>query len=289
MKKSFILSLVMVVVLIASLATATYAWYTAQTVVSTTTTTISAAETGETLVIDNQYISDPTYAGNSVTLTMSQSINPMIIDAAAFPTGSTAKSSLAFLTTTLNNLGQATASGVAGEPSVLTAVSGTGSTGVYGKAIYVANPGKADATYGVKVTISDGVNKGLRVAVFEAAQIKEAYADASAETAALNAATLVGIWAPASETIGYMDTIAQGTQFSSGAFAGESKQALGSGLALQSGKFSGDLTLDAYNNTAIANRAYFVVAWFEGSDLTNEFAGQDATFTLEFNIAHANA
>lgn len=275
MKKSFILSLVMVVVLIASLATATYAWYTSQTVVNTTATTISVAETGATLVIADTAVTDATYAVNEVALTMNQAINPMIIDSAAALTTATKYSEMVFLTTTLNNQAKASAAGSAGTPSTITTV--TDGVGETGTAIYVANPGKAEATYYVRVTITDtSSNNGLRVAVF----------GGTAATAD-DDLTLVGIWAPtADKEVGYMDAIAQGTQYYavSGLFTGENTMTdtIVFASAAQSTTVQ---TLAAYDNSTIANNKYLVKAWYEGDNVTNTYAGGTAQFAIEFNIA----
>jgi len=297
MKKSFILSLVMVVILIASLATATYAWYTTQTVVNVTSTTVYTAETGATLVISDTFVSDPTWSVNSVTLTMGgadaeHGINPMVIDSDAALTTDTAYEDLAFLTTTLNNAKKANAAGTAGTPATLTAV--TDGVGEAGTVIYVANPGKSAATYYVKVTFTDSAttNNGLRVAVFKTASITAAYADTDAQNEAIDAATLVGIWAPSGAQVGYMDAIAQGTQFytGSGLFTDEEvmTQAANSGIIFNAGTFSTNAqTLAAYNNTAITNNVYTVVAWYEGGDVTNAYAGLASSFTVEFNISNS--
>jgi hypothetical protein len=291
MKKSFILSLVMVVVLIASLATATYAWYTAQTRVDVTATTIYTAETSDTLVISDTIVTDPTWAANSVTLTMGGAsagtgINPMLIDSGAALSTATKFSELAFLTTTLDAQGKANG-GSEGAPANLTAV--TDNVDETGTLIYVANPGKSAATYYVKVTFAnEGVtNKGLRVAIFKTASITAAYADASAQETAVNNATLVGIWAPTGEKVGYMDTIAAETQFTSGVgFTGENFMQTNdpSAIVFASGAFSTTAqTLAAYDNTNITNNAYTVVAWYEGDKVNNGYAGLASSFTIEFN------
>jgi hypothetical protein len=273
MKKSFILSLVMVVVLIASLATATYAWYTAQTVVTTTATTISVAETGATLVIADTAVADATYAGNSVTLTMNQAIQPMVIDSAAALTTATTYSGTTFLTTTLNNLAQASGAGP-GTPSTITTV--TDGVGETGTAIYVANPGKAEATYYVRVTITDtSSNNGLRVAIFGGTA---ATADADL--------TLVGIWAPTGDKeVGYIDAIDAGTQYYAGSGLFDGEATMTDTIVFASGSQSTTVqSLAAYDNSTIANNKYLVKAWYEGDNVTNTYAGGSAQFAIEFNI-----
>lgn len=297
MKKSFILSLVMVVILIASLATATYAWYTTQTVVTVSSTTVYTAQTGATLVISDTFVSDPTWSVNEVTLTMggydaAHGINPMVINSGSGLSTATTYENFAFLTTTLNNAKKANAAGEAGSPAKLTAV--TDGVGDPGTVIYVANPGKADATYYVKVTFaanSSTTNNGLRVAVFKTASITAAYVDDEQDDA-IDDATLVGIWAPSGKQVGYMNAIAAGTQFdtTSGLFTGESVMTTtnASGIIFNSGSFSTNAqTLAAYDNTNITNNVYTVVAWYEGGDVTNQYAGLASSFTIEFNISNS--
>jgi hypothetical protein len=275
MRKSFILSLVMVVVLIASLATATFAWYTSQTQVNVDSTTLYTASTDASLVISDHAVDDIAFTNDTVTLTLDRAggvgsgLVPMVIDAEDNDaiTSSTTYGSFAFLSTTLKAGSKAGLAGTAANPAKIATVDDDiDSTGT---AIYVANPGKSAATYGVKVTISSAAsNKGLRVAVFGGSA---ATADASL--------TLVGIWAPTGETAGVIDAIPVDTEWTSGlGFEGETQY-----TCVESNTAVGGQTLAAYNGT-IANNKYLVVAWFDGKRIDNSFAETVGSFTISFEI-----
>ncbi len=77
MKKSLLLSIVMTLVLVVAMSTATFAWYTADKTVSATDLTITAATSGSELLIANVTDGTPGTYGTSVSLG-SATLDPMI-------------------------------------------------------------------------------------------------------------------------------------------------------------------------------------------------------------------
>lgn len=292
MKKSFILSLVMVVVLIASLATATYAWYTSQVQVNTNEVTVTTAGAGKTIVISSTKVTSKTFTNKTVALTADATaaqVQPMI--PSALPTADTTLGTMAFVTASVTSANKAAGVGAGTATYVATVTDNDTSSATQDKnMIFVANPGAQASDYTVKVIIdNDTANKGLRVAIFK---LDGTFTSATDEPANASAFKLLGIWAPADETVGYQSsTLENGDTYNaaSGIFTGkETKIAI-----------SADTTTIVYaSNTAAAagnlagvagdvidNDAFAVVAWFEGANLTNAYQGKTATYQIYFDLA----
>jgi len=287
MRKSFILSLVMVVVLIASLATATFAWYTTQDKVETNTVTATTAAAGDSLVISAKRIKDVTYTNQSVTLTLDAlgNFNPMTIKAA----DNDAVKALNYTTfktisTTIKSDNTAAGSGDEITPATLTAVTGADSVANTNGYIFIANPGAGTPDYKIKVTLSDGAAKGLRVAVF---RTRLAVASDSEDTLVPTAAdlALVGIWCPSGETVKCATAIAEGNAFSSGKFAAETAMAIGAGNKIYASE--SEVTIDDLPAKCTSNDVYAIRVYFEGDKVTNAQQGATATFAIEFNKVNA--
>ena len=87
MKKSmFITTIMMVVLLVVALSTATFAWYTAQSSVSVTSTSVSSASSNSASLVIDTAAAGIDASNSSITLTTSQSIAPMIYHSASDPT-----------------------------------------------------------------------------------------------------------------------------------------------------------------------------------------------------------
>jgi hypothetical protein len=277
MRKSFILSLVMVVVLIASLATATFAWYTAQTAVQATEVTVNTAKVANNIVIDDEYIDELSYTGKTVTLTFTGSatgIQPMI------PTTAPVKDSttLEAFTFTRFNLDDGK---VANKESATPARFNVGESGA--NVIYIANTGSTEAAYEVNVTITNvDANDGLRVALFVLQGAEEdpdtAYEDGDY--------TLVGVWAPSTKKVAYQSaTFGNGSGVVDGLVTGAETEITASTTTapvLVSGTYAKlPDTLAAGVDT---NDQFIAIAWFEGGTITNDFQNKTAKFELDFKF-----
>jgi hypothetical protein len=281
MKKSFILSLVMVVVLIASLATATYAWYTAQTHVFATDVTVTTAGAADGLIISETYIDDTTYTNQSVRLTLGNSatIAPACLKSSIAPNAENTFGNFSGLTVNVTGSGVAATDAAPIDFLTLSDVTDTDAPRAGDNTfIYVANPGQSNAAYKVKVTISDGTTTtGLRIAVFQLENQTSAAANA-------NAATLLGIWVPSGEKVGYANAIAQGNAFTAGKFAAESQEDVGSGVVKASETW---VSCGTAAKTCDNNDVYAIKVWFEGDNITNALAGKTQLFKIDFELGNA--
>ena len=140
MKKSmFVTTILMVVLLIVALSTATFAWYTANTNVGTTKVALtSATSTTASIVIDN-IVADSNSTNSSVNLTLgnAQSANvPMVYASASAALPSVGTTTYAdfitkFVTFTKDSNGKFASAVTTANPSVLSGVSGNGSSTTY--------------------------------------------------------------------------------------------------------------------------------------------------------------
>ncbi len=160
MKKSmFITTLIMTVVLVVALSTATFAWYTANTAVGATKVNVTSANsTTASLVIDNQVASaNDTWTSVDLTMTNAQGANvPMVYASADAELPSVGTTTFAnFITkfvTFTRDAGSKFASPVAtATPDVISAVSGHGTPNSY---IVLTNVGGAQlSSLSTRVTI----------------------------------------------------------------------------------------------------------------------------------------
>lgn len=142
MKRSmFITTLIMTVVLVVALSTATFAWYTANSSVTATRTSVTSASSGSaSLVIDNQRINNPNATTSSVDLTLAGENHPMVYtsdSAVVVNTTTYADFVAAFKTFTRNGSDKFASVPTSVAPGTLSAVSGTGSS----NDIYLSNVG----------------------------------------------------------------------------------------------------------------------------------------------------
>ena len=168
MKKSmFLTTILMVVLLVVALSTATFAWYTANTNVGVSKTQITSASSSSASLVVNGGVADSVNdATSSVVLTMSQDIDPMIyaVESATAPSSSTTYGTFveSFYTFTADNASNFASvpvgysSGTGAVPSTISSVQGVGLDGKTGSAIFLTNVGGGDIS-GVraKVTIEN--------------------------------------------------------------------------------------------------------------------------------------
>ena len=160
MKKSLLLSIVMTLVLVVAMSTATFAWYTAQAEVSVTDTTINAAASdASSLAIDTT--ATPEGKNTSLTMTLAGEVAPMapeaaIVKDAAMPVMKTAS---------IDNAGKFNSDPSTATPATIGSV--TGSDTKAQSFFYVTNTHDTDATdIAVSVTFNETTNLGnLVVAV----------------------------------------------------------------------------------------------------------------------------
>ena len=121
MKKSLLLSIVMTLVLVVAMSTATFAWYVAQSNVSASSTTVKAgSSTASSLAIDAVGVTDATATNTSVALTLSETVLP----AAPLAAIEKNKPMPTLYGAPKNNANQFTDDGDAVVPAAITAVDG---------------------------------------------------------------------------------------------------------------------------------------------------------------------
>lgn len=156
MKKSmFITTIMMVVLLVVALSTATFAWYTAQSNVGVTETTVTSAKSSAaSIAIDS--IGGAASTNTSIAITMNKEIAPMVPFAAptatttyANFTTTTAANETGFYTAPINAAGNFTANGTAIAPAVIATAKGTAQNYFY----VINTNGTNDANVQVSVNI----------------------------------------------------------------------------------------------------------------------------------------
>jgi len=285
MRKSFILSLVMVVVLIASLATATFAWYTSQTVVNVTSTNVTTANAGESIVIKGTFISDRNETNNSVALTMEEAVGEgrtKIYDPAVLKSGTATAyqaynfSTIRVMNATLNKAGQYNNDATEFAPAKVVNVNDGAANGT--GYIFVGNVGGAAAgtkAYNVTVNIGAGVNNCLRVALFKATVANASAADALGEADF----TLLGIFSAGNTNVLYAGALTQDTAPTSTGVVALSASGVDkvykSGTAIAAGTLGNQLA---------TNDVYRIAVWFEGNKLTNSGVNTTIAFDISFTF-----
>lgn len=300
MKKSMLISTVlMVVLLVVAISTATFAWYTSNTQVNVTNTAISsAASTSASLSIDTTANTNST--NSSITITMGADLQPMIPDAepSATDTITTYDTFIgSFTTANVNNAGIFTNNGSGTTPAEITNVKAGVAEAVSQDSFFVINTNKENATdVNAKVNIAtEGYMKlaaqpidwstnytdyytvvdGEYVAV--TGETAPTFGDGTYYTANANIANhlrvamfvdgnYVGTWATTAADTRY-GTISNGADSSALATYAASANNTAIGIG---------------NFAALGNKEIQLVAWFDGNALTVADAGAIAVFSVTF-------
>ena len=317
MKKSmFITTIMMVVLLVVALSTATFAWYTAQASVSVTSTSVSSASSeSASLVIDTAAANSIDAKNSTITLTTDQSIMPMIYHSTSDPDTNVTYGNFinSFYTCVVDNAGY-----LAQDASTTSA----------GKIVSVkGSPAEAAAqNYFVLTNVGGRVLDSLKITVntthytFKAKEVEAG--ETTADLYETNDGSSVALPADSTNTTGakktYYERIANSNDnLNVAVFAGSSSAASAMTLKAVYGKAkytkaelsnliatkhaqttfgnldfgelkktSGDEVVIATNVTANAGEgsAVFVAlaVWFEGEGMENSMAGTTAQFTISF-------
>lgn len=319
MKKSmFITTIMMVVLLVVALSTATFAWYTAQSNVGVTDTTVfSAKSSAASIAIDST--GGATSTNTSIAITMNKEIAPMVPYAAPTTattysnfTTTTAANQTGFYTAPINAAGNFTADGSAIAPAVIATAKGTAQNYFY----VINTNGTNDANVQVSVKID---KDGYTVLTqkpndWVANKMTKYYTRTKGEGEAPDTYTLISA---ANTEFAYADkddynnfyvkndVIASKLRVA--VFAGETDTdtstyigtwSLNGGANTHYGKIedkaTGSLTEVFASNSSdtkvalatiapLANRVVTVVAWFDGVELEVNDSAMPAVFTLNFD------
>lgn len=314
MKRSmFVTTILMVVLLIVALSTATFAWYTAQSNATVTKTQIVAANSSSaSLVIDDHAALSNTDSQSSVTIAMTQGIHPMMIDMSAAPiVGTTTYTNFKtdFVNFTVTNAGKFASVPTSDyAASIITAVTGSGSAQTQDN-FYVTNVGGLNAGIEATVTIDDEVyalkhtgtaedttnvdglytlSAGVYTAVSGTGNIAENgveyYAKISnnyLRVAMFVDGKYVGTWAVSGQnTVKYADYTGADSAVKE---VGDDPLTTSTYTATVSGT-AVNVKASLASMTAINVQ---LVSWFEGDNMTNAYAGTGANFTITFNAVAA--
>ncbi len=320
MKKSmFITTLIMTVVLVVALSTATFAWYTANTnVTSNVVEVYTAQSTAASIVVSSGTYTGPSMDNTTMNLTINagsvgNGIQPMI-PRAAFAIGETptayssAKASSFFNTANVGVDGNFLAAGADTAPAIITTTQAAGGTTPESPAntqdyFYVVNTSDSAHTISVNVVFADSYKSvsGLTSGTF--AESKTSYYTKSGTTytpctndsefngettyyvanATLKNALRVAIFANDSCIAVYSSSTEGNNTYKYGAItASTASSSFGTTAStIQSGNAT-NLTSStaAYGAVKVS-----VVAWYEGLAITNAYTGQSAGFNLVFTAA----
>lgn len=315
MKKSmFITTIMMVVLLVVALSTATFAWYTAQSNVTVTDTLVtSASSSSASLVIDTQAATSVEAAQSSVDLTVTGSANnvPLIYYSAAAPEAGVAYNTFrdSFYTMNVTN-GGALVDSVTSTTSAgtITTVKGSAENAATQNYFVLTNIG-GNVVTSLKTTVTiDAVNY-VETTVATGASVAGLYTTNDGTGTALGAGAVaeggttyytrttnnnlrVAVFAGADAN----SMVLKGVYGSNVKYTSAATSALVAGAnandALDQKDFgslvkaSGSELEIATNLAASAGRGsavyVSVVVWFEGSAMTNSIAGTAAHFTMNF-------
>lgn len=300
MKKSMVVTTVlMVLLLIVALSTATFAWYTAQSNATVTQTTVTSAKSSSaSLVIDATAATSSVAKQSTVDITMTSEIMPAMLNSASAPTaGTTALSDFKFVTYTLDNGGKYASA--PSEATVATITKVVGSSEVTGKYFYVTNVGGVETDVNATVTID--ANYYAEVTVAENATLSDHYilnADNEYEKATGTAVAGTTYYQLKSNEFlrvaMFVDDVYQGTwalsdnstvMYAEIATDGADQPAVGDEPADHSSfsaTASGSSLTVATALGSMKNIKVTLVAWFEGDQHTNMYAGTGALFTVVF-------
>lgn len=311
MKKSmFVTTILMVVLLIVALSTATFAWYTANSSVKAELTLVTAASSSNaSVVVDEAAATDSMHNNSSVTLTMSGAVVPMIYDGAAKPTASTTYTTFksSFETMTIDNAGKLTAASSDTQAIGIQTVKGSSLAAQTQDYFYVTNVGGVPANFTAAVTIytcvaveADAGDSATGLFT-DPACTTPAPASEGLLTAAgtyYKAATVannflrvalfvddyyVDTWALSGyNTVQYADYSVHGALGSSPKTSLSVDENIWT--ALTSGTSATIKTNAAPLDTGAAKVQ--VLVWFEGGVMTNAYAGTTAFFKIDFGASN---
>lgn len=252
MKKSLLLSIVMTLVLVVAMSTATFAWYTANAKVTASATEITAGTSGSSLVITAEDNATVDSTQNSVALTLTGTIDPMVL-AEDYEVGD-AYAEVLFKNAEEDNAGNLVSVKNA-TPATIEQVDGAAHT-----SFFVTNTGNA-ATGAIKLTIApvaenQELNGRLCVAVFANGELVGIYAAGDCHYA----------------TAGFLASDAVNTYPSADAVDDSS-------IATAVAEFTVVNSLAAFGNAGDAVEISFK-AWLDGDTMVNSNAGQSAQFSI---------
>lgn len=250
MKKSLLMTIIMSLVLVVAMSTATYAWYTSSDRVTVAETEVTAATSSS-----SNLAIGATAGGKetSATIVMSGGLIPMI-PTAEWVIGTSAYDNVEFKTATQTADSKFSNDVTSATPSKISKVGSATQPD-----LYVSNLNK-DAAVNVNatVTIKDTDSRGLCVALFAGNK-------------------LIGVWGndvhygtiTAGQAVSSINTTMQ---------AGEGKVVVASGNAHSVGEIA-----------ASGNVKINIIAWFDGADLNDGLAGGSASFDISFSAVNPNA
>lgn len=319
MKKSmFITTIMMVVLLVVALSTATFAWYTAQSNVAVTETTVtSATSSAASIAIDST--GGATSTNTSIAITMNKEIAPMVPFAAptnattyANFTTTTAANETGFYTAPINAAGNFTANGSAIAPAVIATAKGTAQNYFY--VINTNGTNDAEVKVSVKIdtngytVLTQKPNDWVANKTTKYYTRTKGVGDAADTYARITDQTTEFAYAEGNDYSNFYvknDVIASKLRVA--VFAGETDAATSTYIATWSldgganthyGKIedtkTGTLT-DVFESKSsdtkvalatispLANRVVTVVAWFDGVDLDVNDSAMPAVFTINFD------
>lgn len=306
MKKSMLITtILMVVLLIVALSTATFAWYTAQSNVSVSQTWVtSAASSSASLVIDGAATTSTTATNTTITITMGGNIVPMQYNAAeptavANATEETSATTYAafkdnFVTYTVDIAGKYASTPSKGNPAEIGTVTGENNgTGSF----YVSNIGGANT--GVAAAINIGSYYKITTDTVTADNVadyfvKSGSAFVAATEFAANETYYEAVTNNLLRVAMFVDGEYVGTWSNNGVKRSTTAVTIGdSSLEGQSQVGTENFAANVYTSgttaTVKANLASMssinvqLLAWFEGSDLNNALANGGADFQITFN------
>ena len=317
MKKSmFITTIMMVVLLVVALSTATFAWYTAQANVTVTSTSVSSASSNSaSLVIDTAAATSIDDNNSTITLTTSQSIVPMIYHSATAPTTTVTYEAFmnnSFYTCVVDNDGNLVNSALATTAGQI--VSAKGSDGVKTQNYFVLTNVGGTSLASLKITVT------TTHYTFTAKEVEAG--ETTADLYETNDGSSVALPADSTNTTGAKKTYYERSENTNdnlnvAVFAGSSNAASAMTLkavygkakyteaelsALTSGKNAADtfaykdfgalkkdsgaeveIATNVAANAGAGSAVYVALAvWFEGDGMKNSMAGTTAQFTISF-------
>ncbi|MGN1042242.1 MAG: hypothetical protein ACI4SK_02020, partial [Christensenellales bacterium] len=309
MKKSmFITTIMMVVLLVVALSTATFAWYTAQANVTVTNTLVTAANsTSASLAIDKTASIASTNSSVDLTIVGSSAndtVAPMVPTAAPTATddGDYAAFVDSFYQQSVDNANKFNGNGVAVTPATIKGVKAGDSAATNETEFYVINTNRDNATADIKATLTikaDGYMPDTTVTTEEAFNDKKA----TLFTKSGNTFVAVADDASYSDAETYYKANANIAKFLRVAMFVDGKYvATWSGDTIDVATYHGTITNQANATTSLshydasangaqisigsiaassAKKVQFVV-WYDGVLLGNADAGATAQFTVSF-------
>lgn len=321
MKKSmFITTIMMVVLLVVALSTATFAWYTAQSSVSSAQVTLTSGTSSSASLAISDTNNGAAAKGSKVTFTLNNATSVLPMVPKASPTAGTTETAVFagnFFTAAMNNAGNFMADGTKASPATIASISIDGAESKTQDNFYVINTNGSNKT-GVTVTVTIDTTgytvltnrpNDWATAYYSKYYVQTAAADGEnpATYGLINngvAATAI----PAFEQNKYyvkndiiaadlrVAVFADGKYVSTWAMSGETVK-YGEIKANQSASLTTkfDNTITTASGTAaslgdfdaLQGKSIQIVAWYDGVGLVVDDAGLPAVFSLAFNAVAA--